>query len=184
MKTILDTYQLESEVWSEEFKKDYALINEDEDLEITDEFLASYCNDLITDNLEYLAYEFKSFIERYEERYKTRIVDVVFKGQRSSRYGAIGGGGADVGYRLNGTDLSSMSYGNTDHIEYNITDDSKLQIITHDHDGSNFMESILITQRDEERFDASCYDDIREYLDDHPKKSTRLDKKFKLSFGL
>lgn len=180
MKTILDTEQLELEVWSDEFREDFVLLNEEEP---TDEFLINYCHDITRDELDYLAHEFNNFIKRYEERYKTSVVDLVFKGKRSSHYGAIGGSGASVGYRLNGTDLSDMYYGNADHIQYSINDDGKLQLVTFDHDGYNCMEIILITQRDEERFDGSYYDDIREYLDDRPKNSVKLDKKFKSAFG-
>lgn len=179
MKTILDTAQLESEVWSDEFRKDFVLLNEEEP---TDDFLINYCHDITRDELDYLTYEFNAFIKRYEERYKTCVVDLVFKGKRSSHYGAIGGNGA-VGYRLNGTDLSEMYYGSADHIQYTINGDGKLQLTTYDHDGCNSMEVILITQKDEERFDGSQYDDIREYLDDRPKNSVKLDKKFKSAFG-
>ena len=181
MKTILDTAQLELEVWSDEFREDFVLLNEEEP---TDEFLIDYCHNITRDELENLAYEFKAFIKRYETRYKTCVVDLVFKGERSSRYGAIGGNGANVGYQLNGTDLSKMYYGSADHIQYTINDFDKLQLVTYDHDGCNSMEVILITQKDEERFDGSQYDDIREYLDNRPKNSVKLDKKFKSAFGL
>lgn len=180
MKTILDTEQLELEVWSDEFREDFVLLNEEAP---TDDFLINYCQDITMDELDYLAYEFNAFIKRYEERYKTSVVDLVFKGKRSSHYGAIGGSGANVGYQLNGTDLSDMYYGNADYIQYSINDDGKLQLVTFDHDGYNSMEVILITQKDEERFDGSYYDDIREYLDDRPKNSVKLDKKFKSAFG-
>lgn len=137
--------------------------------------------DHIESELDYLAAELQAYISRYESRYRTEIYNIVFIGSRSSRYGAIGGNGHTVGKAAGGVNLRDMDF-NYDRIAFSITADSRLQLVTADHDGCNYMELILVTEREQQQADDAGAD-IRAYIDDKAKRSCRLDKKFLAAFG-
>ena len=69
-----------------------------------------------------------------------------------------------------------------DRIAFYITADNKLQLITVDHDGTNHMELVLVTSREQAQADELGAD-IRAYIDDKAKRSTKLDKKFLAALG-
>ena len=138
-------------------------------------------NEYIESELDYLSSELQAFISRYEKRYKTDISNIVFIGSRSSRYGAIGGSGRTVGKEASSIDLRDMNF-NYDRFAFHITADNKLQLVTADHDGSNFMELVLVTSREQAQADESG-EDIRVVIDDKAKRSTKLDKKFLAALG-
>ena len=135
----------------------------------------------IDDELDYLSSELQAFISRYEKRYKTDIDNIVFIGSRASRYGAIGGSGRTVGKEASSNDLRDMNF-NYDRIAFNITADNKLQLITADHDGTNFMELVLVTSREQAQADDAG-EDIRVVIDNKAKRSSKLDNEFLAAFG-
>ena len=138
-------------------------------------------NEYIESELDYLSSELQAFISRYEKRYKTDISNIVFIGSRTSRYGAIGGSGRTVGKEASSIDLRDMNF-NYDRFAFHITADNKLQLVTADHDGSNFMELVLVTSREQAQADE-LGEDIRVVIDDKAKRSTKLDKKFLAALG-
>lgn len=138
-------------------------------------------HEYIDGELDYLSSELKAFIMRYEKRYKTDIDNIVFIGSRRSRYGAIGGSGRTVGKEASSIDLRDMEF-DYDRIAFYITADNKLQLITADHDGTNYMELVLVTSREQAQADDAGAD-IRAYIDDKAKSSSRLDNKFLAAFG-
>lgn len=138
-------------------------------------------HEYIESELDYLSSELKAFITRYESRYRTDISNIVFIGSRRSRYGAIGGSGRTVGKEASGTDLRDMEF-DYDRIAFYITADNKLQLITADHDGANYMELVLVTSREQAQADESG-EDIRVIIDDKAKRSSKLDNKFLAAFG-
>ena len=138
-------------------------------------------NEYIDSELDYLSSELKAFISRYEKRYKTDIDNIVFIGSRSSRYGAIGGSGRTVGKEASSIDIRDMNY-DYDRIAFYITADNKLQLITVDHDGTNHMELVLVTSREQAQADDAGAD-IRAYIDDKAKRSSKLDNEFLAAFG-
>lgn len=138
-------------------------------------------HEFLGSELDYLAAELKAYISRYEGRYKTEVSNIVFIGSRRSRYGAIGGNGHTVGREAGSVDLNDMDF-NYDRMAFFITADNKLLLKTADHDGSNTMELILVTSREQAQADESG-DDIRVYIDGKAKRSVKLDNKFKAAFG-
>lgn len=141
---------------------------------ITNDLYQEYLNeeiDLIQDNLN-------EFIKRYEKRYNTKIDTLLFTGTRSSYYGSIGGAGAELGGTAE--DLMDLLEQLTlDEFTINI-EDNKLQIATHDHDGTNYLNMILITENEADKA-YNSYSDIRDMF--RYKKHTTLDKQFKEAFG-
>lgn len=182
MKTIFGTYVISQHVHSDEFKKELAEANEMDIEDISDEWLWDDEQRIFEQEIAYLNEEFGAFIERFEKRYKTSIANIVFIGNRSSNYGWIGGSGHKVGRETGRSmDLSNV-VGNCDNVEFEITDDKKLRLITYDHDGANYMEAILVTESEQSIADER-YDDIRIFLDEKGKLSTRLDKAFLHAFA-
>ena len=138
-------------------------------------------HDILEDELDYFGGLIQEFISRYESRYKTNIEHVAFIGTRSSHYGGIGGAGVKVGRVEPVEDLQRIFYGEAFSIE--ITDKNTLQLNTHDHDGTNHMEMILVTTNESEAVDSKyegyqTHEDYLIYLDEKGKKPTKLDKAF------
>lgn len=138
-------------------------------------------HEYIDGELDYLSSELQAFISRYEKRYKTDISNIVFIGSRCSRYGAIGGSGRTVGKEASSIDLRDIGF-NYDRFAFRITADNKLQLITADHDGTNYMELVLVTSREQAQADESGAD-IRVVIDDKAKRSSKLDNEFLAAFG-
>lgn len=178
MKTILST----SDNWEYVTSEQYAIDNDSEynEDDLDYDMLSGVAQMFYEEDLSCISWELQDFIKRYEKRYKTSVVDVVFLGGRSSHYGSIGGAGASVGISAGGTDIQEM-YFNANDIEYGITD-GFLTLRTFDHDGSNFMEMILVTQNEQDKAEVLGLD-IREYLDDAGKSPTKLDSTFLKAFG-
>ena len=135
----------------------------------------------IESELDYLSSELQAFISRYEKRYRTEIYNIIFIGSRSSRYGAIGGNGRTVGKEASSIDIRDMNY-DYDRIAFYITADNKLLLKTADHDGTNYMKLVLVTEREQQQADESGAD-IRAYIDDKAKRSSKLDNKFLAALG-
>lgn len=180
MKTILSTSDNWEYVTSEQYAIDNGSEYNEDDLNY--DILSEVAHMFYEDDLSGISWELKKFIERYEKRYRTAINTIVFLGSRSSQYGSIGGGGADVGIDANGINLKDM-YFNADNIEYNI-EDGYLNLVTYDHDGRNYMTMILVTENEVAKADALGLD-IREYLDGSGinKSPTKLDSTFLKAFG-
>lgn len=138
-------------------------------------------HEFIDGELDYLSSELQAFISRYEKRYKTDISNIVFIGSRCSRYGAIGGSGRTVGKEASSIDLRDVGF-DYDRIAFYITADNKLQLVTADHDGTNYMQLVLVTEREQAQADDAG-EDIRVVIDDKAKRSTKLDNKFLEAFG-
>ena len=138
-------------------------------------------HEFIDGELDYLSSELQAFISRYEKRYKTDISNIVFIGSRSSRYGAIGGSGRTVGKEASSIDLRDIGF-NYDRFAFRITADNRLQLVTADHDGSNYMQLVLVTEREQQHADDAGVD-IRAFIDDKAKRSSKLDNKFLAAFG-
>ena len=138
-------------------------------------------HEYIESEFDYLSAELKAFISRYEKRYRTEIYNIVFIGSRASRYGALGGGGRTVGKEAGSVNLSDMEF-QYDRIAFYITADNKLLLKTADHDGTNYMKLVLVTEREQQQADDKG-EDIRAFIDDKAKRSCRLDNKFLAAFG-
>lgn len=178
---IFDTQSIWEYVHSEENKKDIAEMNGMEVDEVSDESLWEDERIAYDNEKEYLASEIKAFIERYENRYRTSISNIVFIGNRSSGYGLIGGNGRKVGKEVESTDLYNMVL-DYDRIAFYITEEEKLMLVTVDHDGTNYMEMVLVTENEQKKSEE-LYEDIRVIIDDKCKNSTKLDKEFMYAFG-
>lgn len=178
---IFDTQSIWEYVHSEENKKDIAEMNGMEVDEVSDESLWEDERIAYDNEKEYLASEIKAFIERYENRYRTSISNIVFIGNRSSGYGLIGGNGHTVGKEVGSTDLYNMVL-DYDRIAFYITEEEKLMLVTVDHDGTNYMEMVLVTENEQKKSEE-LYEDIRVIIDDKCKNSTKLDKEFMYAFG-
>ena len=138
-------------------------------------------HEYIDGELAYVSSELKAFISRYEKRYKTDISNIVFIGSRCSRYGAIGGSGRTVGKEASSIDLRDVGF-DYDRFAFRITADNELQLVTADHDGTNYMQLVLVTEREQQQADDAG-EDIRAYIDDKAKSSSKLDNKFLAAFG-
>ena len=141
--------------------------------------------DVLEDELEFVTDCLQEFIRRYEVRYKTNIEHVAFIGTRSSHYGGIGGAGVKVGRMIAAEDLKEVFYG--EQFSIGITDENTLQLSSHDHDGSNHMEMILVTSKESEAIESKydgyqSHEDYLIYLDEKGKQPTRLDKAFTGTF--
>lgn len=138
------------------------------------------CGDLhfmVEDDVNYIESVLRAFVRRYEARYRTSINSFLFKGHRSSHYGSIGGGGASVGKHVYLDSLTDMLIG--DRVEMWVDDCKNFQVRTYDHDGANYMDLILITDSEFDKFEGSWYDDIRVWHDEvSEKQPTILDKEF------
>lgn len=138
-------------------------------------------HEFIDGELDYLSSELQAFISRYEKRYKTDISNIVFIGSRCIRYGAIGGSGRTVGKEASSIDLRDVGF-DYDRFAFRITADNKLQLVTADHDGSNYMQLVLVTEREQQQADDAG-EDIRVVIDDKAKRSSKLDNEFLAAFG-
>ena len=190
MKNIIfDTMEL----WSNTVEQQVELIKEDiesgytEYMELEDiqDVAIDSANEVYADELEdslyYIEETIQKFIRRYEVRYGTNIEHVAFIGTRSSHYGGIGGAGVKVGRMIAAEDLKEVFYG--EQFSIGITDENTLQLSSHDHDGSNHMEMILVTSNESEAVEAKyegyqTHEDYLIYLDEKGKQPTRLDKAF------
>ena len=190
MKNIIfDTMEL----WSNTVEQQVELIKEDiesgyteyMDIEDIQDVAIDSANEVYADEMEdslyYIEETIQKFIRRYEVRYGTNIEHVAFIGTRSSHYGGIGGAGVKVGRMIAAEDLKEVFYG--EQFSIGITDENTLQLSSHDHDGSNHMEMILVTSNESEAVEAKyegyqTHEDYLIYLDEKGKQPTRLDKAF------
>lgn len=181
MKTIIDTmnyYEGLVNSMMEHLKEDNKDLPEEVLEDMAYNSVNDVYNDYLNDEVDYIQYELNQFIKRYEKRYNTKIDTLLFTGTRSSHYGYIGGSGAELGGTAEdiGDLLGQLS---PDEFDINITD-NHLQIATYDHDGTNYLNMILITENESDRAYNSGLD-IRDMF--RRKKHTRLDKQFKQAFG-
>lgn len=189
-KTILDTMDLFESLVKAETEYAQELINENELPQDTDteEFgnesaMDSY-SDYLQDEIDYISDVIYRFVARYEKRYNTTITDVAFIGGRSSHYGSIGGAGASVGRVKDIEDIESIFM--ADEFSISITDNKNLQFNAYDHDGTNSMQMVLMTENERNKVEYMEYDysdsDFLVYL--QSKKATRLDNEFLSELGL
>ena len=174
MKTIIDTMDYYNGLVDSmvEHLKDH------EDLDMAYSSANDVYNDYLNDEIDYIQYELNQFIKRYEKRYNTKIDTLLFTGTRSSHYGYIGGAGAELGGTAEDiTDLLQQL--TLDEFTINI-EDNTLQIATHDHDGTNYLNMVLITENESDKA-YNSNSDIRDMF--RYKKHTKLDKQFKQAFG-
>ena len=177
MKTIIDTMDYYNNLVNsmvEQLKEDHEDLTENE----LENMAYNSTSDMLDDEIGYIQYELNQFIKRYEKRYNTKIDTLLFTGTRSSHYGSIGGAGAELGGTAEDiTDLLQQL--TLDDFSINI-EDNKLQIATHDHDGTNYLNMILITENESDKAYNSDTD-IRDMF--RRKKHTKLDRQFKQVFG-
>ena len=177
MKTIIDTMDYYNNLVNsmvEQLKEDHEDLTENE----LENMAYNSTSDMLDDEIGYIQYELNQFIKRYEKRYNTKIDTLLFTGTRSSHYGSIGGAGAELGGTAE--DLMDLLEQLTlDDFSINI-EDNKLQIATHDHDGTNYLNMILITENEADKA-YNSNSDIRDMF--RYKKHTKLDKQFKQAFG-
>ena len=178
MKTIIDTIDYYNNLVNsmvEQLKEDHEDLTENE----LENMAYNSTSDMLDDEIGYIQYELNQFIKRYEKRYNTKIDTLLFTGTRSSRYGSIGGAGAELGGTAK--DLMDLLEQLTlDEFSINI-EDNTLQIATHDHDGTNYLNMILITENESDKAYNSDTD-IRDMF--RYKKHTKLDRQFKQAFGV
>ena len=178
MKTIIDTmdyYNGLVDSMVEQLKEDHEDLTENE----LENMAYNSTSDMLDDEIGYIQYELNQFIKRYEKRYNTKIDTLLFTGTRSSGYGYIGGAGAELGGTAKDiTDLLQQL--TPDDFSINI-EDNKLQIATYDHDGTNYLNMVLITENESDKA-YNSYSDIRDMF--RCKKHTKLDRQFKQAFGV
>lgn len=182
MKTIIDTIDyytglIESII--ENLREDNEHLTKHELKNVAYSITNDLYQEYLNDNIDYIQYELNQFIKRYEKRYNTKIDTLLFTGTRSSGYGYIGGAGAELGGTAEDiTDLLQQL--TPDDFSINI-EDNKLQIATYDHDGTNYLNMVLITENESDKAYNSG-SDIRDMF--RYKKHTKLDKQFKQAFGV
>ena len=177
MKTIIDTMDYYNNLVNsmvEQLKEDHEDLTENE----LENMAYNSTSDMLDDEIGYIQYELNQFIKRYEKRYNTKIDTLLFTGTRSSHYGSIGGAGAELGGTAKDI-MDLLEQLTLDDFSINI-EDNKLQIATHDHDGTNYLNMILITENEEDKA-YNSNSDIRDMF--RYKKHTKLDKQFKQAFG-
>lgn len=181
MKTIIDTIDYYNNLVNsmvEHLKEDHEDLTENELEDMAYNSTSDVYSDYLNDDVEYIQYELNQFIKRYEKRYNTKIDTLLFTGTRSSHYGSIGGAGAELGGTAE--DLMDLLEQLTpDDFSINI-EDNTLQVATHDHDGTNFLNMVLITENESDKA-YNSNSDIRDMF--RYKKHTKLDKQFIQSFG-
>lgn len=177
-----DTVEGQVELIKEDIESGYTEYMEPEDIQdvALDSANEVYADEL-EDSLSYIEETIQKFISRYQKRYRTNIEHVAFIGTRSSHYGGIGGAGVKVGRLVAVEDLKEVFYG--EQFSIGITDNNTLQLSSHDHDGGNHMEMILITAKESEAVESKyegyqTHEDYLIYLDEKGKQPTRLDKAF------
>lgn len=177
-----DTVEGQVELIKEDIESGYTEYMELEDIQ---DVAIDSANDVyaveLEDSLSYIEETIQEFISRYQKRYRTNIEHVAFIGTRSSHYGGIGGAGVKVGRMIAAEDLKEVFYG--EQFSIGITDENTLQLSSHDHDGSNHMEMILVTSKESEAVESKydgyqSHEDYLIYLDEKGKQPTRLDKAF------
>ena len=178
MKTIIDTMDYYNNLVNsmvEQLKEEHENLTENE----LENMAYNSTSDMLDDEIGYIQYELNQFIKRYEKRYNTKIDTLLFTGTRSSRYGSIGGAGAELGGTAK--DLMDLLEQLTP-AEFTVNiEDNTLQIATHDHDGTNYLNMILITENESDKAYNSDTD-IRDMF--RRKKHTKLDRQFKQAFGV
>lgn len=98
-----------------------------------------------------------TFIYEYENRYNTKIKAIAAVGERYSHYGSIGGNGDIVGVASEEIDFLELVR-NCDDFEILITDDKYLSVRKHDHDGTNTMDLVLLTESEVKMYYENEYD--------------------------
>lgn len=181
MKTIIDTIDYYNNLVNsmvEHLKEDHEDLTENELEDMAYNSTSDVYSDYLNDGVDYIQYELNQFIKRYEKRYNTKIDTLLFTGTRSSHYGSICGAGAELGGTAE--DLMDLLEQLTpDDFSINI-EDNKLQIATYDHDGTNYLNMVLITENESDKA-YNSNSDIRDMF--RYKKHTKLDKQFIQSFG-
>lgn len=181
MKTIIDTMNYYNDLvdsMMEHLKEDHEDLTENELEYMAYNNASDVYSDYLNDGIDYIQYELNQFIKRYEKRYNTKIDTLLFTGTRSSHYGSIGGAGAELGGTAE--DLMDLLEQLTPN-EFTVNiEDNTLQIATHDHDGTNYLNMILITENESDKA-YNSNTDIRDMF--RYKKYTKLDKQFKKTFG-
>ena len=177
-----DTVEGQVELIKEDIESGYTEYMELEDIQdVAIDSANDVYADVLEDSLSYIEETIQEFISRYQKRYRTNIEHVAFIGTRSSHYGGIGGAGVKVGRMIAAEDLKEVFYG--EQFSIGITDENTLQLSSHDHDGSNHMEMILVTSKESEAVESKydgyqSHEDYLIYLDEKGKQPTRLDKAF------
>lgn len=190
--TILDTFNLWSELVEEQEREIRYEIENGEIDKMTDEDIEENALDIVNGGLFYDTFEYitsdldtqvQEFISRFEKRYNTDIQKIAFIGSRSSYYGSIGGAGRTVGRIQDVNDFTDLLYG--EQFKVSITEASKLQLSVSDHDGTNYMEMVLMTENEVNKLEElGSYDvDCLQWLSEH-KNSVKLDKKFISNFSI
>lgn len=181
MKTIINTmnyYNNLVDSMVEQLKEDHEDLTENELENMAYNSISDVYSDYLNDGVDYIQYELNQFIKRYEKRYNTKIDTLLFTGTRSSRYGSIGGAGAELGGTAEDI-MDLLEQLTLDEFTINI-EDNTLQVATHDHDGTNYLNMVLITENESDKAYNSG-SDIRDMF--RRKKHTKLDKQFIQSFG-
>ena len=181
-----NTVEQQEEAIKEDIESGYTEYMELEDIQdVAIDSANDVYADVLRDELEFVTDCLQEFIRRYEVRYNTNIEHVAFIGTRSSHYGSIGGAGVTVGRMIAAEDLKEVFYG--EEFSIGITDNNTLHFSTHDHDGSNHTEMILITANESEAVESKydgyqSHEDYLFYLVEKGKQPTRLDKAFTGTF--
>lgn len=155
-----------------------------DDLEEFDHHIHTLMDLDFQDNIYYAYHDIDidlmNFMQRYADRFNSEFAGILWQGERSSHYGAIGGNGSDLGaYTDTLEDLVDMSQAQEFRIY--ITDNNTLAIDFIDHDGTNTLEACYISTKMEERSDA-VDEDPRDFY--RGKKPVKLDRKFLSEYGL
>lgn len=131
--------------------------------------------DMYEINMEQANMFLQDFICAYETRYRTNILAICFLGSRSSLYGYIGGNGAIVGTASEVITFEDV-IGECDNFKIEMTKDNQLCLVKYDHDGTNHMELILLTEKEVNHYYYNEYDyyNLVDYAYQINKSATKL----------
>lgn len=132
-------------------------------------------SDILEIKLENANSILNTFIGEYEQRYTTKIKGIASIGKRTSFYGTIGGNNQIVGTSSETIDFNNLIAG-CDHFEIQVNDDKTITVIKHDHDGSNYMDLVLITNSELKSYYQNEYDyfNLAEFVFERKKQPTKL----------
>ena len=131
------------------------------------------------DEKVYVGSVMEKLIEGYEKQYHTTISAMVLLASRYSRYGSIGGNGAQ-GYRvIKGTELIGKNvHWQADDLQI-VLENNELHVNTFDHDGTDLSVVVFITENEYNKAVDASYYDYEDILVDlaNKKKATRFSNK-------
>lgn len=108
------------------------------------------------------SYVISRLVQQYEAQHKTSVQAFKLHGERSSRYGAIGGNGRS-GSILLSSEEEFFTFSNAEDIIISINENRELEVTTLDHDGRTTYLVSFITSKEFDKALGNEYHDDEEY---------------------